>query len=284
MRAILAEWHQGGGHLPATSVAADGRRSVVRTEVVIRPAAEEVRDAVTHEQNDGEGMRRNGTRDANATARADVPKSAVILNMDFNTSSVKDEKSLDMGRDLPKGKYVATVEKIEKDTNGNTPALKFTFSVVAGPYTNRKVFERLFLTEKANGRVILFGNRLGLIAEKELGKESVRKNWKDAIGKKVVIEVENREYEARDGSKKQATNLTYGGIFKMDDPKVAEVVSAAGAPKAAPTAGAATQAAFDDLLQRVGRGATPRRLRPPGPVNVPGGTRVGSSLRFRPRR
>lgn len=172
------------------------------------------------------------------------------LNFDFNTSGMKTEKDLDLGRDLPKGKYVAVVETVEKDQSGTNTCMKFTFGVVGGPYSGRKVFERLFLTEKANNRVILFGNRLGIIAEAELGKPSVRKSWREAIGKKVVIEVENREYEAKDGSKKTATNLTFGGIFKLDDEKVADVVRAAGAgagtAKAAP-AGAANQAAFDDL-------------------------------------
>ncbi len=173
------------------------------------------------------------------------------LNFDFNTSGVKTEKDVDKGRDLPKGKYIALVENIEKDQNGKTPAYKFTFAVTAGPYKGRKVFERLFLSEKANGRVILFGSRLGLIAEKELDRESVRKSWKDAIGKTVVIEVENRPYDDKDGNKKTATNLTYNGIFKLDDPKVADVVKEAGAGTPAGGNGgqsaAANQAAFDDL-------------------------------------
>jgi hypothetical protein len=172
------------------------------------------------------------------------------LNFDFNTSDVKTDQDLDLGRDLPKGKYVVVVEAIEKDQGQGTPAYKFTFSVTAGAFKGRKVFERLFLSEKANKRVILFGSRLGLIAEKELGKESVRKSWKEAIGKEVVIEVENEEYEAKDGSKKQRTKMTFGGIYKLDDPKVADVVKAAGA-KASPTAGAgagaSNQKAFDDL-------------------------------------
>ena len=169
------------------------------------------------------------------------------LNFDFNTSGIKTEKDVDKGRDLPKGKYVAVVENIEKDHGGKTPAYKFTFAVTAGPYKGRKVFERLFLSEKANGRVVLFGSRLDLIAEKELDKESVRKSWKDAIGKTVVIDVENREYD-KDGTTKTATNLTYNGIYKLNDPKVADVVAAAnaGGTKSAGQA-AAAQAAFDDL-------------------------------------
>lgn len=172
------------------------------------------------------------------------------LNFDFNTAEVKDEKDLDMGRDLPKGKYVAVVEKVEKNHQSNTPCFTFTFSVVAGPYTGRKVFERLFLSEKNNKRVVMFGSRLGLIAEKELGKESVRKSWSKAVGQKVVIEVESRPYD-KDGVQKIATNLTYGGLFKFDDPKVADVVKDAGAVKATAPAraggGAAAQQAFDDL-------------------------------------
>ena len=172
------------------------------------------------------------------------------LNFDFNTAEVKNEKDLDMGRDLPKGKYVAVVEKVEKDHKSTTPCFTFTFSVVAGPYTGRKVFERLFLSDKNNKRVVMFGSRLGLIAEKELGKESVRKSWGGAVGKQVVIDVETRPYEKKDGSPGVATNLTYGGLFKLDDPKVADVVREAGAAKASAPAsggGAATQQAFDDL-------------------------------------
>ena len=43
-------------------------------------------------------------------------------------------------------------------------------------------------------------------------------------------------------------NLTFGGLYKLDDSKVADVVAQAGSAQAkSQAAGAATQAAFDDL-------------------------------------
>lgn len=170
------------------------------------------------------------------------------LNMDFNTSEVKSDSDLNMGRtDLPEGKYVAEVEKVEKEHNSKTPCFKFTFLVVAGPHKNRKVFEKLYLSEKANKRVVLFGSRLGLIADKELGQGSVRKSWAQAVGQRVVIDVKHRPYDANDGSKKIAVGLDFGGIYRLTDPAVADVVKDAGQTAGAGTGAADNQKAFDDL-------------------------------------
>ena len=171
------------------------------------------------------------------------------MNYDFDTSSYAKEEEIGKGGMVPPGFYHAVVEKIEKDHTGQNPALKFTFCILAGPQKRQKVFERLFLTEKNNGRVVLFGNRLGLIGKGELGKESVRKSWNDAKDRQVILELIERDYTAKDGSTKKATNVKYDGIYKLDDPRVAAVPREGSATKAVPTtaAGSATQAAFDDL-------------------------------------
>jgi hypothetical protein len=172
------------------------------------------------------------------------------LNFDFNTSDVKEEKDIGANKQLPPGFYHVEVEKVEKDHKSAQPCLKFTFTVLAGPKKRQKVFERLFMTEKNNGRVILFGNRLGLIAPSELGKSSVRKNWNDAVGKKVFIEVEHREYTAANGDKKTGVNLAYNGIHRLNDPAVPTNTPREDGSESAETAAAtsaAATAAFDDI-------------------------------------
>lgn len=171
------------------------------------------------------------------------------LGFDFNTSATPTESDIGGGGGaIPDGMYHAVVDQVEKDQSGNTPAFKFTFSILAGPHKGRKVFEKLFLSEKANNRVVLFGNRLGLLNQADLGQASVRKSWSDAIGKQVVIEVATREYEAKDGSKKKASNLKFDGLYKLDDPRVAHVQRAGGGPvKAAAAAAAEAVNTFNDL-------------------------------------
>ena len=183
-----------------------------------------------------------------STDTADYADGDDDLNFDFNTSEVKEVKDIGAGGGmLPDGFYHVTVENVEKDHNSATPCLKFTFGIIAGPCKGRKIFDRLFTTEKNNARVVLFGNRLGLLNQGDLGKTNVRKSWSDAIGKEVIVETSTREYEARDGSKKKASNLKFDGLYKLDDVRVKDVQRAGGTTTPATTDSAATDSTFNDL-------------------------------------
>jgi hypothetical protein len=179
------------------------------------------------------------------------------LGFDFDCSSYKKEEDFTAGSGpIPDGKYHVVVESVEKDHSGNNPALKFTFGILAGTtpgQVGRKVHERLFLTEKAKARVMIFANRLGLIGKADVGQPNVRKNWGDARNKQVIIEVATREYDKKDGSKGKASNVTFGGIWRLDDAEVKDVPRSGAAARAAQAPAAAAPApskaadAFDDL-------------------------------------
>lgn len=149
------------------------------------------------------------------------------LYCDFDTSNFREEEELTRGcGPIPDGLYHAVVHSVEQDPSGQNPAIKLTFMVLAGTILNqtyRRLCERLFLTQKGKQRVLLFANRLGLLGKPELGQPNVRKNWGEAVGKQVIVEVANREYQNKDGSKKMVSNLAFAGIWKLDDPKVAQV-------------------------------------------------------------
>ncbi len=170
------------------------------------------------------------------------------LSMDFDTVAIKSEADISVGNMVADGRYHAVVEKVEKD-NGNNPCYKIAFKVIDGTVrgqVNKSITERLFLTEKAKPRLMLFASRLGLFGQQDYGKPHVSKNWGSVVGSHVVIEVKTRTYPKTDGTEGKSTNLSFDGIWKLDDPKVADVpkghVPAAGsAPAAAPTA------SFDDV-------------------------------------
>jgi hypothetical protein len=149
------------------------------------------------------------------------------LYFDFDTSKFREEEEITRGcGPIPDGLYHAVVNAVEQDPSGQNPAIKLTFMLLAGTVPNqtyRRLSERLFLTEKGKHRVLLFANRLGLLGKPELGQPNVRKNWGETIGKQVIIEVANREYEYKDGSKHKVSNLAFFGIWKLDDPNVAQV-------------------------------------------------------------
>ena len=148
------------------------------------------------------------------------------LNFDFDTTKISKEKDLELSSGpVPDGKYHVLVESVAKESEG-TPSLKFVFSVLAGTtpgQNNRKIHERLYLTEKTMQRVYLFANRLGLINTSEFGQPNVRKNWKETVGSQVIVEVQLREYDKRDGTKAKTSNITFGGIWKLDDESVKDV-------------------------------------------------------------
>lgn len=161
------------------------------------------------------------------------------LNMDLDLANYKSRSEITVNTSLPDGKYHAVVESVEKDISGQNPALKFKFTVLEGPQKNRSIVERLFLTEKAKARVVLFADRLGMIGDADCGN-TIRRNWGEAVGKQLVIEVQTREYKKADGSVGKASNLAFGGLFRLDDPAVADV------PKRT-AAAAAGKAQFPDI-------------------------------------
>lgn len=153
------------------------------------------------------------------------------LNMDLDLANYKSRSEISVNQSLPDGRYHAIVEAVEKDVSNTSPALKFKFVVLEGPQRNRSISERLFLTDKNKNRVVLFADRLGMIGDADCGN-TIRRNWGEAVGKQVIIEVTTREYKKQDGTAGKSTQLAFGGIYRLDDPDVADVPRRAAASAA----------------------------------------------------
>ena len=151
--------------------------------------------------------------------------SAADLTFDFDLSEVKSLSDLNIPRYLPGGKYVAFLRTILSEPFSETPAVRLTFVISAGPLKGRQYRESLSLTDSEKPRTILFAKRLGLINESDFGVSSVGKSWADAIGKQVVIEIIEDNYIQTHCNPNWANKLEIAGIWDVSDPFVADVVA-----------------------------------------------------------
>jgi hypothetical protein len=160
------------------------------------------------------------------------------------------ENAPDDNGGVPDGRYHVQVLAVSKTKADETLAIKLTLSILAGTVPNcqgRHIIERIYLTPKAMDRARRFFYRLGLIPDSGLGKSSIRVNFSNAVGCQAIVEVENREFKRADGSTFPSANVTFNGIWKLDDPEVA------GVPKAAP----AIRKAQGDPVAAIGEGGDP---------------------------
>jgi hypothetical protein len=141
---------------------------------------------------------------------------------------------------LPEGKYHARLDgaaPVTSRTSGND-GTELTFCVLAGPFAGQEVKETLWVSDKTTNRVVLFGARLGALKVDPATKKYVpaegKNTFQDCLGAEVVIEVCHREYTKKDNTKGKAANITFGGIFDVNDKAAKDVVKLkAGATKPA---------------------------------------------------
>jgi hypothetical protein len=144
---------------------------------------------------------------------------------------------------VPPGKYHARLDGAGDVTSKNgTQGTELTFTILTGTFAGSEVKETIWSSEndKAKIRLVLFASRLGLLAvdpkTKKYARVKDKHTFQDCLGAECVIEVSHREYEKRDKTKGHAAQVTFGGIWKLDDSAVKDVPRAkAGAkPAAAP--------------------------------------------------
>lgn len=152
------------------------------------------------------------------------------------------------GQIIPPGKYHARLNGAGDTTSKNgTQGTELTFVVLTGPFAGQEVEETLWNSDndKVKNRLVLFGHRLGVLhlnpATKKYELAKDKHTFQDVIGAECVIEITHREYEKKDSSGKVtgkgvAANVSFGGIWKLDDAAVKDVAKAkAGSkPPAAP--------------------------------------------------
>jgi hypothetical protein len=153
----------------------------------------------------------------------------VEIELDLSTISVAD---LEGDGSPPAGKYHAKIEGVQR-VSDQTSYLKVRFALLAGtdPAGVGCVFsERFYLSEKAVKRLAILGHRLQLIAGDDLGGRSTV-DWSQAIGRQLIVEVVEEEFERKDGTKAKRAKLSYAGFWDVNDQRVASVPKDAAALK-----------------------------------------------------
>lgn len=142
---------------------------------------------------------------------------------------------------IPAGKYHVRLDGAGDVTSkSGTPGTELTFVILVGPFAGQEVKETVWVSDKAQNRVVLFGARLGALTQDPKTKKYVRAKdkhtFQDCLGAEVVIEVSHREYDKKDGGKGKAAQVTFGGIWALDDKDVKDVprAKAGSKPAAAP--------------------------------------------------
>jgi hypothetical protein len=123
----------------------------------------------------------------------------------------------------PPGRYHAQIQSIQR-VSDKSSYLKIRLLLLAGTNPNGVgcVFsEKLFLTDAAKKRVACFAHRLRLIGENNFGGR-VNVDWSKAVGRQLIVEVINEEYEGKHG-KATSAKLSWAGFWSLDDERVASV-------------------------------------------------------------
>ncbi|QJW94737.1 hypothetical protein [Frigoriglobus tundricola] len=140
---------------------------------------------------------------------------------------------------IPAGKYHVALDGAADVTAKQTgnPGTELTFRLLTGPFAGETVKETLWNTDKTQNRVILFGHRLGLLKSdgKKYSRVEGKSSFQDVLGAECVVEVAHREYKKADGTSGKAANLTFGGIWALDDKDVKDVPKAKAGTKPAVT-------------------------------------------------
>jgi hypothetical protein len=78
------------------------------------------------------------------------------------------------------------------------------------------------LSDKAKKRIAILAHRMRLISEDDFG-DRVSIEWSQAIGKQLVVQVVEEEYDAKDGKKAKRAKLSFAGFWGLDDDRVKDV-------------------------------------------------------------
>lgn len=134
---------------------------------------------------------------------------------------------------IPAGKYHVRLDGAGDVTSKEgTTGTELTFVLLTGPFAGQEIKEKLWQSEKTVNRCLLFGSRLGLLTvtgdakNKKFNRVKDKRTFQDCLGAEVVVEVAHRDYEKKDGSKGKAANVTFGGIWTLDDKDVKDVPKA----------------------------------------------------------
>jgi hypothetical protein len=153
----------------------------------------------------------------------------------FTTDTV--EATAEAGGLVPPGKYHVRLNgstDVQSKKTGNVGA-ELEYVILVGPFAGKTVKDSVWKPEPGdNGpsanRFVLIAHRLGLLAADPKTKRYIpvqgKTSFGDCLGAEVVIEVNHRTYKRDDGTEGKAVNVTFGGIWRVDDVKVKDVPKA----------------------------------------------------------
>lgn len=161
------------------------------------------------------------------------------LDLDINPDTV--DEAAKSGGLVPEGKYHVRLDGAGDSTaKTGTTGTELTFVILTGKLAGKEVKETVWNSDKDAGknRLLLFASRLGLLTRNDKAKKfervKDRNSFQDCIGAECVIEVVHREYEKKDKSKGKIANVSFGGIWTVDDKDVKDVPKAKAGTKPAP--------------------------------------------------
>jgi hypothetical protein len=147
-------------------------------------------------------------------------------NLTFSLDLTGKKSAADIGRVIiPPGRFHTVVERILAAERGGLPTFRFHFRIKAGTvpgYENKEFTDDIFNTDTNRERILFIAHRLGLISKDDYGKKTSR-SWHAAVNKQVVVEVEENNYTDKQGNAQRGHRLTWGGIWDVTDPEVADV-------------------------------------------------------------
>lgn len=163
-----------------------------------------------------------------------------------NASWDDDDRDLKLAGAIPEGRYHARLTSAAEKAAGEFVLDELKFEILHGPYKGKVIEEDLFhsgkdddKTKKAKVKRRTYYHRLGLLTKSEVNGEKKyalapgKHHIRDCIGAEVIIDVKVADEKWTDKKTGEAKSmkknrLAYIGVFKLDDPEVANVPRATG--------------------------------------------------------
>jgi hypothetical protein len=129
--------------------------------------------------------------------------------MRFDARNFNDDE-LNSNRELPPGEYSCILSELNDKETRSGKMLALVFTIVSGPYANRKVFDNINY-EHPNPEAVAIGRRriAQLIVAIMLQKMEIDLN--KLVGKRIIIRTKNEEYNG-----KVTAKCSYYVMPKMD--------------------------------------------------------------------
>lgn len=145
------------------------------------------------------------------------------MGLDLDVQDVQSEKDFGGQFNQPKpGRYHVIVKEVDESYQTYQNKVVIEFEVKAGtvPGQEGRTLREFFATsEKALPRLKRLAIILGLLK----GGQKKEVNFVDGIGRQLVIDVEEHQYDDREGKKVDTVRVGFFGTYKPDDADVKDV-------------------------------------------------------------